>query len=331
MMKPPIITELISVSPETAEQWLIKHNYTDQRRIRPVHVDLLARAMVQDHYRPGSHIEFAVLDAVPHLVDGQHSLSAVVKSGCAIWFLVHRRQVGDITELRRVYATFGRELQRTPADVLNGLGLPETLGLTPKNTELLAGALRWILNDFRPPERVGPNRVPIRDLIYLADQTGDWRAAMGLYLECIANSVGYLTRPLRLTTTVAIALALLNSPKIMDKAAEFWTSVAHDDGLGANDPRKAAVNFLALRAGGALSMAPTTRIRGLATIWNAAYTNQTMSIVRPAFNGMIGVTLAGTRFRARRPEIVIPDEDVYASRSASSREAMQQPENRPTC
>jgi hypothetical protein len=117
----------------------------------------------------------------------------------------------------------------------------------------------------------------------------------------------------------------------MDKAAEFWTSVAHDDGLGANDPRKAAVNFLALRAGGALSMAPTTRIRGLATIWNAAYTDQTMSIVRPAFNGMIGVTLAGTRFRARRPEIVKPDEDVSASRSPSSREAMQQPENRITC
>jgi hypothetical protein len=61
-----------------------------------------------------------------------------------------------------------------------------------------------------------------------------------------------------------------------------------------------AVNFLARRAGGDAT-SPLARIRSLATIWNADFARRRLTRVSPGFNGMIGVTLAGTTYKARYP------------------------------
>jgi hypothetical protein len=54
-------------------------------------------------------------------------------------------------------------------------------------------------------------------------------------------------------------------------------------------------------------------VRGLATIWNAEFSGRSLRVVRLGFQEMIGITLAGTSFRA-----VMPNSGVTRSAAADN-------------
>ncbi len=75
------------INPALARQYL-EQNTEGQRRLRPAHVDFLAREMREERWKyNGDSIRF---DENDKLIDGQHRLSAVVLSGKSIRFLVAR-------------------------------------------------------------------------------------------------------------------------------------------------------------------------------------------------------------------------------------------------
>lgn len=81
----PVIT-VESVTPELAEQWL--RGNTRNRNVRPAHVEKLARSMSAGKWNlDGGAIRFGEEDV---LLDGQHRLLAVVKSGVTIRTVVVR-------------------------------------------------------------------------------------------------------------------------------------------------------------------------------------------------------------------------------------------------
>lgn len=85
--KRTIQTEMVKVDAKTAQAWLDEFN-THNRNVRDPHVMSLARDMAAGRWTfTGAPIVFAE-DGT--LLDGQHRLAAIVKSKCAIPFLVVR-------------------------------------------------------------------------------------------------------------------------------------------------------------------------------------------------------------------------------------------------
>lgn len=123
-----VLQEWIEVGPELAEK-LLAHN-TANRPLRPLQVAQLARDMEAGNWRvTGDSIKFDVND---RLIDGQHRLHAVVKSGTTVKVLMI---IGLQPEAREVIDTNAR---RSAADALhlNGVGHYATI---------IAGATRIAL------------------------------------------------------------------------------------------------------------------------------------------------------------------------------------------
>lgn len=105
--------ETILITPELAEMFL-KNNHTN-RRLRATHVDQFVRELQQGTFRT-THQGIAISKA-GKLLDGQHRLSAIVKSGIAAMMVVAWEC--DVETALQWPVDFG--LSRTTSDVM---GIP---------------------------------------------------------------------------------------------------------------------------------------------------------------------------------------------------------------
>lgn len=107
--------EIMKVTPEFAAE-LLAHKHPDQRVLRHHHVDQLARAMSTGQW----HATMAPIALDPDLrvIDGQHRLNAVVKSGITITFLL-----AILTDPKAFYA-IDQNAVRSLNDVRKTMGKP---------------------------------------------------------------------------------------------------------------------------------------------------------------------------------------------------------------
>ncbi len=123
----------VEISPDAATAWLLNHNI-ENRRIRVAQVDRICREIAEgrwdsDHPSP-------ILFSTTRLIDGQHRLSAIKKSGITIvshvWCGVNdsKRRVIDTNITRtlgdRVDFVQGQTLNTIVSRVINGWDLIES-------------------------------------------------------------------------------------------------------------------------------------------------------------------------------------------------------------
>ena len=113
-------TTKINMTPKKSQQILDKHN-DNNRHIRDSHVASLASEMKSGNWRLNG--ETIIFDENGQLMDGQHRLAAVVKSGKTIEMLVVR---GVEREAMR---TIDRGKSRSLADVIGLAGYPYSTAL----------------------------------------------------------------------------------------------------------------------------------------------------------------------------------------------------------
>lgn len=120
------------VTPVMAETWLNERN-NKNRRISPVHVNRLANEMVAGRWAMNG--ETIVFDQDLTLVDGQHRLTAIVRSGVTVEMLV----VTGVED-PRAFATTGSLLLRRGANQV-----AEMMGLKAANINNIVAATRVIM------------------------------------------------------------------------------------------------------------------------------------------------------------------------------------------
>jgi hypothetical protein len=295
--------EVLLVTPALAHKWLDEHNYSGQRNRKAKHVARLTAAIQGGRFRTiTTVIQFVGLDDQWHLVDGQHSLDAVIHSGMSIPLFIMRQRVETIEELRQIYGTFNRDLPRQPHEVLGGLGLASRLHMAPTDVDFYYRAMKWVLGDFAIPSQAN-DIIIASDVAFVAEAmtTARWLAAAKEAFDVVATATPYLRRPLQRPEALAVMLATLTADVAdLPKARGIWQTVAADDGLRQGDPRKALVNFLLERGHAGERRSVLTRLRSIAGTYNAAYRGRTLRNPVPSFQGMVGLSLDGTEFRARR-------------------------------
>ena len=271
-----IVDGLVTITPELALRIIQTGKFDRQRPVRDKHVQALAEQMRRREWTAGTQIHFGrTPDGEIHLVNGQHRMHAVIKADAAIRFQILLTPVASEGELIRLYRRHDRlTAPRTIADALAAEGIPEQY-------EILTAMARGCFNAVLLIEAGFPTVTRYADA-YLArsDEARlrlcePWWDTVAHFQELL-SSAPHKTIKASLMRSGAMAVALLTLRDHPVKAEDFWRGTATDDGLRADDPRKAYIRFLLTEK----TRSPFGAAKAASLAWNAFFKNETLSIIR---------------------------------------------------
>lgn len=165
-------TEIVSVTPEIAQKWLAENDVN--RNVRNYNVDKYARNMANGQWSmTGEPVKF---DRHRKLLDGQHRLLAVVKSGTTVDLLVVR----NLDPASQIEMDSGAK--RTAADALSFIG-ESSAALLAATARIVILATTGLINQDRKKHALSNGEIAefvadnpeIRDAVSVGER---WRAAI---------------------------------------------------------------------------------------------------------------------------------------------------------
>lgn len=278
---------LMTVTPQLAQEWLETRKYDKQRNVRLWNVDFLAEEMRRGELESTTQIVFAVQNGVYYLVNGQHTLMAVVECQIPQTLTISERITRNDEETAHLYSVLDRNLSRTSRDSMGPYQVQENTGFSSTQVNRISAAVKIIHYKFEDPN--GKNKIhdrDLRELIY------EYTPAAREYFSIIAEGCSHvISNAAQRGPTLAIALVTFrySAEKIgKDTVVNFWRGVILDDGIPNSDIRKNAHNHLMtvkLAKGPSglstqkASVSPAKSARYLAACFNAYARNR--DAVRP--------------------------------------------------
>lgn len=269
------------VTPEQAEFWLTNYKYSGQKPMRPHHINYLASEMRNSTFVPGTAIHFVLCGDKEILINGHHTLSALVQNGTPYLLTVIRTEADTLEAVDRLYFRLDTGLKRTHADALSAFRMTERTNLDSCHINILAAIVQVLDRKFKQKDsrnKMNPDR--------LVELVQDWAPLFHTYLSYIKGCPKDLKNPLLRSSTSSVALATIKHNQNTELTKEFWRQVAQDDGIATNDPRKILnkwllVNFI--KGGGAVPHHRTTdraATKAVALAWNAFYDGRQIKQIR---------------------------------------------------
>lgn len=269
----PVYVEIINVSPAQAAQWLQECAYPNQRRLRNWHVDELVYAQRAGQLKLGS-IEFYCYDGREYLTDGQHRLNAIAKSGIGAVLVVIRVDAGSMEEVAAAYYRTDAGLGRPFSEAIPLSGVLEQTGLTDKEVELTSRATRFIQNGFGDKSTSTKGLCERnRDVRFQA--VCKWGIDAKAYFQTVGNRHELLFKSM--VTKVPVALGIVTLHHQSEKAKEFWSAIADNDGLRKGTAEYAAFGVLANASNDKMPL--NLYARKLAYCWNAFWDGREINSV----------------------------------------------------
>lgn len=289
-------TQTLLVHPAEAEAWLLRENFSRQRPLRRQHVEYLAQAMRGGRFREGTQINFAVRNGTRYLVNGQHTLAAMVASQCALLLDVQETLVETMEDVAVLYGRHDRGLARSLTDSYSAHGFAETYGFSREHTAIIGGAMPLVVSGFTSyGNYTGQLGKFMRDQDLRWGMMVDWVDESRLFFEDIRGTAGFLFKCLSRAAVVSVALVTYRYTG--NDATEFWREVAKDNGLQSTHPAKTLIRFLLEHP--AKMHAPNIYARYVATAWNAFFEERSLSLLRARDAGF-PILIEGTPFDGKR-------------------------------
>ncbi len=259
--------EIVRVTPTIAGEWLAENK--KNRNIAQNTVDLYARDMTAGQWHfTGEPIKF---DKDGHLIDGQHRLMAVLRSGKPISFLVVRGLSSDAQDL------MDSGKKRSAADMLQLHG--------HANATLTASTARFGLI-IDSGIRVAGQSVSKPEISAYIDANPDLIDAVSH-----ANSASkYLPFS---PTALAYSWMLLNRVDSTD-AAVFFDSLANNATKGKGDPRNTLLRRMNSAKRADERLRPDDQVQFIVRAWNAYRKGADLHILKvraDGGNGSVRVTI----------------------------------------
>lgn len=293
------------VDQKQAAVWLDKR-YKHQRKVSRPHVEHLAKAMADGTFSPVSIIMFSVLNGEMHLINGQQTLHAIVRSEKPQMLPVMFYEVSDESEEAKLYFHIDRQRRRGFEDSVRATGICETTNMMPSMIRNTARALRFIKGSF------GAKR-GYTDYV-TDDELLEWLPWWEWEAKAIYNAItpcNHYDRSMVLSVPV-FSVALVTMRYQPAKAREFWRQVAQDDRLERDDPRKVLRNWLISIKGQRTRTKSEVRLdessRGCILAWNAYFAGKKLRSLRGIKTGP--VKILGTSYSGLQGEDFLP---IYPS------------------
>lgn len=281
------------ITPEVAKRMLENMKYEGQRTLRKEHISFLANEMKEKRFVGNTLGVCRLPGGTEYLINGYHTLNAIVLSNTTQSMPVEFFDVRSNQEISKVYARFDRQLRRTRTDTIRVYGLEDSFGLAPSVLTKYSAAAAIIIRDFSSGG----------GLSYLSDDEVvlfmiDWLEYAKQYLSLIKETS--LVQAMLMRHVFPIGLVTC---RYSDKADEFWSKTASDDGLLVGDPRKTLHQWI--KETGLTRDAARKRIvtlplgmRSVATAWNAYIEGRSLSQIR-VLNTTLPIVIRNTPYDPR--------------------------------
>lgn len=250
--------EVVTVSPKLAGEWLAANK--KNRNIAQNTVDLYARDMSAGEWHfTGEPVKF---DASGNLIDGQHRLMAVLRSGKTISFLVVRGLNSD------AQALMDSGKKRSAADMLQLHGYA--------NTTLLASTARF--------------GVIIESGLRVAGQSVS-KSEIAAYIDAnldLVDAVSHANSAIKYLPFSPTALAyswLLLSRVDSMAAAAFFDSLANNATKGKGDPRNTLLRRMNSAKRTDERLRPDDQVQFIVRAWNAYRKGADLHILKVRADG----------------------------------------------
>lgn len=299
-----VVSKTESVDRALADRYISTGKYELQRHLSEAHVAELMREMMNGTFQEGTAIDIAELGDRYFLINGQHTLAAIVKSDIPQNLVVKRYRVTSMTEVGQIYSRLDIQRTRSPFDRLHALGVPDALGINHQETTAVVAGLKLILARFQnaPGAKVTKSDID-RTIFKSADRWAkaieEYRKPIAQYLEAINFTETKIDRR-RFLRSGAVSIGLVTLRHQNERAWDFWAAAAADDGLRSRDPAHRLSTWLLTNPAGGGTRRGVFHARYIASCWNAFYEGRELSKVYPADVDLVGITIAGTPFKARK-------------------------------
>lgn len=285
--RPRLHHSLQLVSSRKAMDYL-EATYQGQRSIRPHHIRFLRHLMRTGHFRAGAEIHLAKIGNEVFLVNGQHTLHAIVMERVPVWLTIIHIDCQTLAEVQHLYESFDRHLTRSLEDIYQADPDMRDLGWNKKQLVSIGSAMSLLASGFQNPTNTLDMIAQLRDPFVRGDLMKAWS------LEG-SNAFQGLHGPARLRAALmrsaCMAVILVSYRWQPEKAHNFWPAVCRDSGLVEGQPARTLVHWL--RETPAQTYRPEEYSRYVASAWNAYYEGRELSrLVARASNNPI--RLAGT-------------------------------------
>jgi len=230
-------TEKHHMQPVEAQTWVAQAMYERQRPTRDHHIEFLFHLMKIGRFRPGSEIALARLGERYYIVNGMHTLSAIIRLDSPLWITLTTYHVTSMDEVDALYNTFDRQMPRTARDMLKAYGFADHASLTQREGEVLYSAMRPLLSGF-----VYSAARARKDLGYLRDQELLYIAALQWIKDAaqFCEDIRSAKKPWHafLLRQPLMAMAIVQYHFQPGMAETFWEHVALENHASPNHPTR---------------------------------------------------------------------------------------------
>lgn len=285
-----ITQDFETMTGQLAQQILDTEAYIHQRKVDQSYVNEYALIMKRGEFRPGTEIVFVRYKGTRMLLNGQHTLHAIIRSGLALRVSVVTYEVTEEWMIHALYLTFDRNRLRSFEQLYQAHNFGPQFNLNQTQVRHLGSAMPLLMtgfqsiDTFRQQHKGLLHSGPIR--MQLMESFVD---EMVWYSEVIHGCPKEMSGCLRRASVLALALVTFRFTG--DDAARFWHNVAFDDGLATNDPQKKVHYFLRETSAG--EHHAYLYVRYLINGWNLAFTHRSMGKLQ-AIDEKLPVQIAGT-------------------------------------
>jgi hypothetical protein len=283
--RPRMNSILTLVTPDKA-QALLATAYQGQRPRRPHHVRFLRHLLRTGHWRQGAEIHCARIGSERFLINGQHTLTALVQEHLSAWLTVVEIDVPTLAAIGRLYESFDRNLTRSLDDIYQSDPEMRQYAWTGKQLKAMSGAVAVLATGYAKDALFTAILLTLRDPFVRAELIRDWS---GEATQAFGTMQGQLRRHLLRSGVLSVVLATYRYAPL--HAAQFWPAVCQDSGLTEGVPARALVHFL-LTTPSRMLGAPEYA-RHVASAWNACYEQRALRTVVPRA-GANPIRIAGT-------------------------------------
>lgn len=250
--------------------------FDGQRNISDQHVDVLADLMKRGQWQPKSQIDFAVLNGRHILLNGYHRGYAQVRSGKTIEWAIAIHRVKTEAEVKALYHAFDTNVRmRSPRDILRANQFGAEHGLSGDVALSLYAAVPYIASRFVVGQPRQRNLLVEKQADLRLQLATEYSKAAARYAACLDGLSAVRKR--KLLTGAIMAVAAVTFRYQSERAWEFWTGVAQNDGLKRGDPRQALVmDMMTRKSAGAPSLAIAPSI----IAWNAFLGERELRLIK---------------------------------------------------
>lgn len=267
------------VNPVKAAKWLESVNHESQialqRPIRQNWVSHLAKEMSLGRFVPSATIYFGFQNGTTYLLNGQHTLNAIIESGTQQTLPIVRHKTKSVDDLKKVYYRADGGLKRSFSDSVRALDAINVTGLSNFDFQIMDSALR-----FAQGRLTRQNKTRIFSYDDRVAACMMWADEYKALKNCIAGGVQSVTKSIG--NRAVLSLAMITIRQQPEKAKEFWYQVAHDDMLPATDARKTFHRWLltarAIGSGASVTVfTPESFAYATSRAWSAFYENRELT------------------------------------------------------